>query len=100
MLYRGICYIGEDDGYEGPTFVIKHFDSVRDAYEWVIPSLDSQKQDQWHICVLWSVIEDLKVCETTIKQVGYNDPQNPEKTPLTRLYIQKVDHTTSPLPLF
>ena len=99
MLYRAIRYIDEEDGYEGKLFEIKHFGSVTDAYKWLIPSLEIQERDRWHIRLLWSVIEDLKVYETTIEDVGHNEPQNPEQTPPTHLYIQKVEYMDSPLPI-
>jgi hypothetical protein len=45
------------------------------------------------------VIEDFKVYENTIEDVGHNEPLNPEQTPPARLYIQKVAHMDEPLPI-
>lgn len=99
MLYRAIRIIHEDDEYDGKTSVIRHFDSLTDAYKWLIPSLDVQKKERWHIRLLGAVIENLKICETTIDDVGHNEPLNPEQTPLMHLYIQKVEVMDSPLPI-
>lgn len=99
MLYRAIRHIDEENGYEGKTCVIRHFASVTDAYKWLQPTLEVQERERWHIRLLWSVIEDLKVYEANIEEVGYNEPLNPEQTPPMRLYIQKVDFIDEPLPI-
>jgi hypothetical protein len=99
MFYRAIRIIHEDDGYEGTTSVIRHFESLTDAYKWLIPSLDVQEKERWHIRLLRAVIEDLKMYETPIEDIGHNEPLNPEQTPLTHLYIQKVEVMDSPLPI-
>ena len=99
MFYRAIRHIDEEDGYEGKTFQIRHFDSITDAYKWLIPSLEIQEEERWHIRLLWAVVEDFRVYENSLEDVGHNDPLNPEQTPHTRLYIQKVQYMDEPLPI-
>ncbi len=99
MLYRAIRHVDEETSYEGKMYQICHFESITDAYKWLIPSQEVQERERWHIRLLWSVIEDFKVYENTIEDVGHNEPRNPEQTPPARLYIQKVMHMDEPLPI-
>ncbi len=99
MLYRAICLKDQEDGFEGKLFQIRHFQSVTDAYKWLQPAREDQERERWHLRLLWSVVEDFKVYEMDIQEIGYNEPQNPEETQLTRLFIQKVEYMDSPLPI-
>lgn len=99
MLFRAIRYINEGDGYDGKLFTLKHFDSGKDAYKWLVPSLEIQQKERWHIRLFESIGVDFSDNKNMIMEVGRNEPLNPEQTPVTRFYIQKVEYMDSPLPL-
>lgn len=95
MYYRAIKVT---DG--GAAVSYMHFTSITDSYKHFLPSLEDQRQDSWHIKLLWSVVEDFK-CETDMKttqKIGWNDVKNPEEDTCYTLYIQRVDHFEIPLP--
>ncbi len=95
MYYRAIKVT---DG--GAQVTYKHFTSITEAYKYFLPSLEDQRQDSWHIKLLWSVVEDFK-CETDMKttqKIGWNEVLNPEETTFYSLFVQKVEHFDIPLP--
>ena len=94
MFYRAIRWMND-----GESFDIHHFSSIVDAYKWLVPPSDIQEKERWHVRLLWTVIEDFNGYENYIKNIGHNEPLNPEEFPITRLYIQQVDTIQFPLPL-
>ena len=95
MYYRAIKVT---DG--GVQVKYKHFTTIAEAYRYFLPSIEDQRQESWHIKLLWSVVKDFK-CETDMKiiqKIGWNDIINPEEDTCHTLYIQHVDHFEIPLP--
>ena len=95
MYYRAIKVT---DG--GASVAYKHFTSVTEAYKYFMPSLEDQRQESWHIKLLWSVVEGFKR-ETDMKmtqKIGWNEVVNPEEDTYYTLYIQKVEHFDVHLP--
>ena len=93
MFYRAIRWMND-----GESFAIHHFSSIIEAYKWLVPTQDIQEKERWHVRLLWTVIEDFRGYENYIKNIGHNEPLNPEEFPMTRLYIQQVETIQSPLP--
>jgi hypothetical protein len=94
MMYRAIKV---QDGCVEVTY--RHFDSITDAYKYFLPSLEDQKQDSWHIKLLWAVVEEFKTEPNwPTQKIAWNEAKNPETDVMYSLYIQKVDHTDDPLP--
>lgn len=94
MFYRAIRWMND-----GESFDVYHFTSIVDAYKWLVPTMEIQEKERWHVRLLWTVIEEFKMSEIRIDAVGHNEPLNPEEFPLTRLYIQKVETIQDPLPI-
>lgn len=93
-MYRAIKV--QDGGVE---VTYKHFDSITDAYKYFLPSVEDQKQDSWHIKLLWSVLEEFKAEPNwPMQKIGWNEVKNPEMDSIYTLYIQKVDHIDDPMP--
>ena len=96
MYYRAIKVTNG-----GSSVAYKHFTSVTEAYKYFMPTLEDQRQESWHIKLLWSVVEDFK-CENTVntsQKIGWNDVLNPEEDTFYTLYIQKVEDYQTSLPL-
>lgn len=94
MMYRAIKVM---DG--GVEVAFKHFDSITDAYKYFLPSLEDQKQDSWHIKLLWSVLEEFKTEPNwPTQKIAWNDVKNPETDMSYTLYIQKVEYMDDAMP--
>jgi hypothetical protein len=89
-MYRAIKTINGSEHIE-----FKHFDTVRESYVWLVPTLQVQEQEGWHLKLLWLVVQELdNVISPYYVQVG-NNLLNHE----TSLYIQKVNNQDDHLPV-
>lgn len=81
----------------GQRVEYNHFNSIVEAYRWLLPSLDVQNQERWHIKLVWMVSEEMAPFVDNHKwlsrvSVGYNEA-------LTHAtYIQHVYDYTTTLP--
>lgn len=81
----------------GQRVEFNHFNSIVEAYRWLLPSLDVQQGERWHIKLVWSVSEEMAPFVDNHKwlsrvSVGYNEA-NTQAT-----YIQHVYHYNTQLP--
>ena len=89
MYYRAIRTINGSEHIE-----FKHFDTVKDAYKWLVPSLQVQEDEMWHLKVLWVVVQELDNTAVPFYiNVGTNVLNHQ-----TSLYIQKVNEQDDHLP--
>jgi hypothetical protein len=87
-MYRAIRTINGSEHVE-----FKHFDSVRDAYVWLVPSIQIQNIEQWNLKLLCVIIDELRTSLPYV-HVGNNVLENE-----TSLYIQRVSEQDNPLPI-
>ena len=88
-MYRAIKTINGSEHIE-----FKHFNTVRDSYVWLVPTLQVQGQEGWHLKLLWLVVQELdNINSPHYVHVG-NNILNHE----TSLYIQKVNQQDDTLP--
>lgn len=94
-MYRAIRVYGGGQRKE-----LNHFHLLEQAYEWLLPSLDQQKEERWHIKVLPSVRQDFEKDGFQYTLVGENECIS--STNECSLYIQIVSNDTydDPLPRF
>ncbi len=73
-----------------------HFNSLLEAYRWLLPPLTVQEEERWHIKLVWQVSADMESLVQNSKwlsrvSVGYNEGNSQTFT-----YIQHVcDYNTS-----
>jgi hypothetical protein len=90
-MYRAIrMYNG------GETVTFTHFESLRKAYEWLIPSLEVQKEEGWHLRVFPNVREIFEIESPIYITIGWNESELRECT----LYIQQVQARDDAVPRF
>ncbi len=91
-MYRAIRMFngGEDQRF-------KHFDSLVEAYTWLIPSLQDQEDERWHIKLLPAIRQDMEERNFKIVTVGFNEMQNSREC---TLYIQIVKDYQDDTPKF
>ena len=93
-LYRALrMYNG------GEKVEFAHFQTIKKAYDWLIPTIQKQHQERWHIKVL-PVIQQTFETEKPIPtyiSIGFNELLNSDEC---TVYIQLVDHYDDPLPNF
>ena len=97
MFYRALKYTNG-----GETVEFRHFHSLNNAYDWLIPINDIQANERWHIKLLQPVV---RAFDTWANQhgshigltevVGWN-----EMDPETTIYIQTVAAWDTALPNF
>jgi RNAse (barnase) inhibitor barstar len=90
MYYRAIRTINGSEHIE-----FKHFDTLKDAYKWLIPTLQIQEHEGWHLKVLWVVVQELGNTNPPFYITLGNNVLNHQ----TSLYIQKVNQQDDHLPI-
>lgn len=95
MYYRAI----KRHNY-GAHLEMQHFDTLRDAYMWLLPPLEQQASEGWHIRLLWVVISEFKKWNSTFEKVGYKPSNSIQEGDEEYLYIQKVNTYDEPIVKF
>lgn len=92
LLYRAIrIYNG------GEKKELAHFHLLKQAYEWLTPSLLMQEEERWHIKLLPVIRQDFEENGFNYVHVGFNELLNSSEC---SLYIQMVTDWEDPLPRF
>ena len=97
MFYRALKYTNGGEEVE-----FRHFQSLNNAYDWLIPINDIQANERWHIKMIQPVV---RAFDTWTNQhgspigltevIGWNELENE-----TTIYIQTVTAWDSALPNF
>lgn len=82
----------------GKSVEFSHFNTLMEAYRWLLPSLIVQQEERWHIKLVWQVSTDMDELVQNKKwlsrvSVGYNEGNSQTFT-----YIQHVVDYNSTLP--
>ncbi len=77
----------------GERVEFQHLCTLADAYAWLLPPLNVQKEEQWHLKVFTAVQSAMEAGETGRVAVGWN-----ELNAQTFLYVQEVSSFDVPLP--
>ncbi len=81
----------------GEQVEYKHFNTLTQAYMWLVPDTQTQEQERWHIKMLPPVRREFEEWNLNVVTVGWNELN--EEYEQTR-YIQRVDAWNDDLPRF
>jgi hypothetical protein len=81
----------------GEKTELAHFQNLKEAYEWLTPSLSIQEQERWHIKVLPVIRQEFETYNPNYLPIGFNSLRDSSEC---SLYIQIVQKWDTPLPRF
>jgi hypothetical protein len=76
---------------------IDHFNTLSEAYKWLLPTNTVQEQERWHIKLLPAIRRDFEEYRFVTVTMGFNEMLNLQEC---TLYIQIVEDFQSNHPKF
>jgi hypothetical protein len=77
----------------GERVEFQHFSTLADAYAWLLPPLNAQMDERWHLKVFPAIQNEMETGETERVTVGWN-----ELNAQSFLYVQEVSSFDTQLP--